>query len=316
MGLEATLREIERSFGAGSVLRLANAPAQDVQSVPTGSLALDLALGVGGLPKGRIVEIYGPESSGKTTLVQHVIANAQAEGGTCAFIDAEHAVDISYARATGVDTDTLLFSQPSCGEEALEIADRLINSGDVSVCAIDSVAALTPRAELAGEMGEQTVGAQARMMGQAMRKLQGVCRRTDTLLIFTNQIRERVGVMFGSPETTPGGRALRFAASQRLDIRRIETLKEGNAPVANRVRVKVTKNKVASPLQVAEFTIRYGQGIDSAAETLELGLACGLITKSGSWFTIGDQRAHGASEARQLIDVPLAAQIRKRALLA
>jgi recombination protein RecA len=315
-GLDATLKDIENSFGAGSIMRLANAPIEDVDVVSTGSLALDKALGVGGMPRGRIVEVYGPESSGKTTIVQHVIASAQKDGGVCAFIDAEHALDLSYARATGVDTDALLFSQPSCGEEALEIAARLVASGEVAVVAIDSVAALTPRAEINGEMGELTVGGQARLMGQAMRKLAGPVRHTNTLLLFTNQIREKIGVMFGSPETTPGGRALKFYCSQRLDIRRIETLKEANAPVANRVRVKVVKNKVASPLTVAEFTIRYGTGIDVAAETLELGLTHKLITKSGSWFNVGSERAHGEAQARELLRLndPLTAEIRKHAL--
>lgn len=249
---------------------------------------MDDALGVGGLPRGRLVEIYGPESSGKTTLVQHVIANAQREGGVCAFIDTEHSLDIEYAKRTGVDTDALIFSQPDSGEDALEIAHRLIDSGELAVVAIDSVAALTPRAEIAGEMGEAVVGAQARLMAQACRKLVPIAARTQTLTIFTNQIREAIGVMFGSPERQPGGRALKFAAAVRLDIRRITTLKQGADAVGNRVRVKVVKNKVAAPHRTAEFEIAYGIGIDTAAEQLEQGVLNGSIKKSGAWLILPD----------------------------
>jgi recombination protein RecA len=261
-----------------------------VSAIPTGALSLDLALGVGGVPRGRIVEVFGPESSGKTTLLYHVLASAQKMGGICAFIDAEHAMDPAYAKRIGVDIDELLVSQPDHGEQALEIADLLIRSGAVDVVAIDSVAALTPKAELEGAMGDQTVGVQARMMSQAMRKLAGNLNRSGTLCIFTNQIREKVGVMFGSPETQPGGRALKFYASQRLDIRRIETLKEGTEAVGNRVRVKVVKNKVAAPFRQAEFDIEYGEGISAESCLLDLGLEHDIVKKSGSFFSYGDER--------------------------
>ena len=289
--LQSALTQIERQFGAGSIMKLGDeAAAVRVQAVPTGALSLDLALGVGGLPRGRIVEIFGPESSGKTTLIYHVIAEAQRRGGICAFIDAEHAMDPGYAKRIGVDVDELLVSQPDHGEQALEIADLLIRSGATDVIAIDSVAALTPRAELEGAMGDQTVGLQARMMSQAMRKLAGNLNRANTLCVFTNQIREKIGVMFGSPETQPGGRALKFYASQRLDIRRIETLKEGTEAIGNRVRVKVVKNKVAAPFRQAEFDIEYGQGISSEGCILDLALEHNLISKSGSFFAYGDER--------------------------
>jgi recombination protein RecA len=288
--LQAAEKQIEQKFGAGSLMRLGDDAAIEVDAIPTGGLSLDLALGVGGVPRGRIVEIFGPESSGKTTLVYHVIAEAQARGGICAFVDAEHAIDPIYARRIGVDTDELLVSQPDYGEQALEIVDVLVRSGAVDVVAVDSVAALTPRVELEGQMGDQQVGLQARLMSQALRKLAGNLNRAKTVCLFTNQIREKIGVSFGSPETQPGGRALKFYASQRLDLRRIETLKEGTEAVGNRVRVKVVKNKVAAPFRQAEFDVEYGVGISKEGCLLDLGLEHDLIQKSGSFFSYGDLR--------------------------
>jgi recombination protein RecA len=302
--LQGALSQIERQFGKGAVMRMGDEGAQvRVQAVPTGALSLDLALGIGGVPRGRVVEVFGPESSGKTTLVYHIIAEAQKLGGVCAFIDAEHAMDPIYAKNIGVDTDELLVSQPDYGEQALEIADMLVRSGAVDVVAVDSVAALTPRAELEGQMGDQTVGVQARMMSQAMRKLTANLNRTQTLCLFVNQIREKVGVMFGSPETQPGGRALKFYSSQRLDIRRIETLKEGTEAVGNRVRVKVVKNKVAPPFRQAEFDIEFGKGISTAGCLIDLGLEHNVVTKSGSFFSYGDERlGQGRGNAKAYLD--------------
>src|SRR5471032_944827 len=288
--LSAALSQIEKQFGKGSIMRMDASAMQDIQVVSTGSLGLDLALGVGGLPRGRVVEVFGPESSGKTTLVYHVIAEAQRRGGICAFIDAEHAMDPAYAKRIGVDIDNLLVSQPDTGEQALEITELLIRSGALDVVAIDSVAALTPKAEIEGEMGDSHVGLQARLMSQALRKLAGTLNRTDTICLFTNQLREKIGVMFGNPETTPGGRALKFYASVRLDIRRIETLKDGAEAIGNRVRVKVVKNKVAPPFKQAEFDIIYGDGISWEGTVLEVGLERKVVQKSGSYFSFGDER--------------------------
>src|SRR5215469_3649268 len=310
--LEAAVTQIERDFGVGSLMRLGDKGTVKVDSIPTGSLALDLALGIGGVPRGRIVEIFGPESSGKTTLVNHIIAQAQSLGGVCAFIDTEHAIDPIYAQAIGVDTDELLVSQPDYGEQALQIADRLIASAAVDVIAIDSVAALTPKAELDGQIGDTTVGLQARLMSQALRKLTGSLNRTKTVCIFTNQIREKVGVQFGSPETQPGGRALKFASSQRLDIRRIETLKDGTEAVGNRVRVKVVKNKVAAPFRQAEFEVEYGRGISREGALLDFGIEYDFVQKSGSFFSYGETRlGQGRNNAKQYLaeNPALAAQL-------
>jgi recombination protein RecA len=300
--LQAAFTQIEREFGQGSLMRLGDQGAVRVDAIPTGALALDIALGVGGVPRGRIVEIFGPESSGKTTLVYHIIAEAQARGGICAFVDAEHAIDPIYARKIGVDTDELLVSQPDYGEQALEIVDVLVRSGAIDVVAVDSVAALTPRVELEGQMGETQVGLQARLMSQALRKLAGNLNRAKTVCVFTNQIREKIGVSFGSPETQPGGRALKFYSSQRLDIRRIETLKEGTEAVGNRCRVKVVKNKVAAPFRLAEFDIEYGTGVSKSGCLLDLALEQDLVQKSGSFFSYGELRlGQGRNNSKQYI---------------
>ena len=300
--LENAVSHIKKEFGEGALMRLGSDNPVQVEAIPTGSLALDLALGIGGVPRGRMVEIFGPESSGKTTLIYHIIAEAQALGGVCAFIDTEHAMDPIYAEAIGVDTDELLVSQPDYGEQALQIADRLIASAAVDIVAIDSVAALTPKAELEGQIGDTTVGLQARLMSQAMRKLAGNLNRTNTVCLFTNQIREKVGVQFGSPETQPGGRALKFAASQRLDIRRIETLKEGTEAVGNRVRVKVVKNKVAAPFRQAEFDIEYGTGISREGGLIDFGIEQDLVQKSGAFFSYGETRlGQGRNNAKQFL---------------
>ncbi|HEY7131100.1 MAG TPA: recombinase RecA [Candidatus Limnocylindrales bacterium] len=293
----AAIQAIEKQFGTGSIMKLGSADRQAVDTIPTGSIALDLALGVGGIPRGRITEIFGPESSGKTTICQHVIAEAQRKGGVAAFIDVEHALDPAYARACGVNVDELLVSQPDTGEQALEITETLIRSGGVDCVVVDSVAALVPRAEIEGEMGDSFVGIQARLMSQALRKLTGAVSRSNTALIFTNQLREKIGVMFGNPETTPGGRALKFYASVRLDIRRIETIKTGTESVGNRVRVKVVKNKVAPPFRVAEFDVMYGEGVSREGGLLDVGVAMSIVNKTGAWFTFEETRLGQGREA-------------------
>jgi recombination protein RecA len=314
--LDAALSQIERAFGKGSIMRMGNKAADaEVEVVSTGSLGLDLALGIGGLPKGRIVEIYGPESSGKTTLALHAIAEAQKKGGTCAFIDAEHALDPGYARKLGVDVDNLLISQPDAGEQALEICDTLVRSGAIDVLVVDSVAALVPRAELEGEMGDSHVGLHARLMSQALRKLTGSVSRSNTLLIFLNQIRLKIGVMFGNPETTTGGNALKFYASVRMEIRRIGSIKERDTTTGNQTRVKVVKNKMAPPFRQVDFDIMYGEGISKVGELIDLGVKAGIVEKSGAWFSCDSQRiGQGRENAKQFMrDNPaMAESVEKR----
>jgi recombination protein RecA len=313
--LDVALAQIDKQYGKGSVMRLGERAAVPIEVIPTGSIALDGALGIGGYPRGRIVEIYGPESSGKTTVALHAVANAQAAGGIAAFIDAEHSLDPDYAKALGVDTDALLVSQPDTGEQALEIMDMLIRSGAIDIVVIDSVAALVPRAEIEGEMGDSHVGLQARLMSQALRKVAGALNNSGTTAIFINQLREKIGVMFGSPETTTGGKALKFYASVRLDVRRIETLKDGGDAVGNRTRVKVVKNKVAPPFKQAEFDIVYGQGISREGSLIDVGVDQGLVKKSGAWYTYeSDQLGQGKENVRSFLrDNPdLADEIEKR----
>jgi recombination protein RecA len=312
--LEAALAQIDKQFGKGSVMRLGDEVRAPIEVIPTGSIALDVALGIGGLPRGRVVEIYGPESSGKTTVALHAVANAQRQGGIAAFIDAEHALDPEYAAKLGVDTDALLVSQPDTGEQALEIMDMLIGSGSLDVIVIDSVAALVPRAEIEGDMGDSHVGLQARLMSQALRKITGRLSQTKTTAIFINQLREKIGVFFGSPETTTGGKALKFYASIRIDVRRIQTLKEGSDSVGNRTKAKIVKNKMAPPFKIAEFDIIYGLGISREGGIIDMGVEHGLIKKSGSWFTYdGDQLGQGMENSRRFLrDNPeLAAELER-----
>lgn len=300
--LEAALAQIDKAYGKGSVMRLGDDTRAPIATIPTGSVALDIALGIGGLPRGRVVEIYGPESSGKTTVALHAVASAQRAGGIAAFIDAEHALDPEYAKKLGVDTDALLVSQPDTGEQALEIMDMLVGSGSIDIVVIDSVAALVPRAEIEGEMGDSHVGLQARLMSQALRKITGRLSQTRTTAIFINQLREKIGVMFGSPETTTGGKALKFYASVRIDVRRIETLKEGTVPVGNRTRAKIVKNKMAPPFKQAEFDIIYGQGISREGSLIDIGVDQGFVKKSGAWYTYdGDQLGQGKENARKFL---------------
>ena len=313
--LDVALSQIDKQFGKGSVMRLGERPYVPIEVIPTGSISLDIALGIGGLPRGRIIEIYGPESSGKTTVALHAVANAQRAGGVAAFIDAEHALDPEYARSLGVDTDALLVSQPDTGEQALEIMDMLVRSGALDIIVVDSVAALVPRAEIEGEMGDSHVGLQARLMSQALRKITGALNNSGTTAIFINQLREKIGVMFGSPETTTGGKALKFYSSVRLDVRRIETLKDGGDAVGNRTRVKVVKNKVAPPFKQAEFDIVYGQGISREGSLIDVGVDQGIVRKSGAWYTYeGDQLGQGKENVRNFLrDNPdLADEIEKK----
>ena len=319
--LEAALGQIDKQFGAGSVMRMGEKETMAIEAVSTGALALDIALGVGGVPRGRVIEIFGPESSGKSTLAMHIVAEAQRNGGICAYVDAEHALDPIYAAAIGVDTDNLLISQPDTGEQALEIVDMLVRSSAVDVVVIDSVAALTPRAEIEGEMGDSHVGLQARLMSQELRKLTANLNKSNTIAIFINQLREKIGVMFGSPETTPGGRALKFYSSVRLDIRRIESIKDGAEVVGARTRVKVVKNKVAPPFRQAEFDITYGKGISREGSVLDLAVEMGIAKKSGAWFTYdGEQLGQGRENSKQfLIDNPdvmmqMSARVREKAM--
>jgi len=300
--VDAAILTIEKQFGRGAIMKLGSRERLAIDSIPTGAISLDIALGIGGLPKGRISEIFGPESSGKTTIAQHIIAEAQRRGGVAAFIDVEHALDSAYAAQTGVNVNELLVSQPDTGEQALEIAETLIRSGGVDIVVIDSVAALVPRAEIEGEMGDSFVGIQARLMSQALRKLTGAVARSNTVLLFTNQLREKIGVMYGSPETTPGGRALKFYASVRLEIRRIETIKNATEAVGSRVRVKVVKNKVAAPFRIAEFDIMYGEGISMAGGLLDVGVAADVISKTGAWFNYGDVRlGQGREQSKEFL---------------
>ncbi|MBD1542729.1 recombinase RecA [Arthrobacter sp. IA7] len=312
--LEAALAQIDKQFGKGSIMRLGDETRAPIEVIPTGSIALDVALGIGGLPRGRVVEIYGPESSGKTTVALHAVANAQRAGGIAAFIDAEHALDPEYAAKLGVDTDALLVSQPDTGEQALEIMDMLVGSGSLDIVVIDSVAALVPRAEIEGDMGDSHVGLQARLMSQALRKITGRLSQTKTTAIFINQLREKIGVFFGSPETTTGGKALKFYASVRIDVRRIQTLKEGADSVGNRTKAKIVKNKMAPPFKIAEFDIIYGQGISREGGIIDMGVEHGIIKKSGSWFTYdGDQLGQGMENSRRFLrDNPeLAAELER-----
>ncbi|MDO4919543.1 recombinase RecA [Kocuria sp.] len=315
--LDTVLSQIDKNYGKGSVMRLGDRPASKIETIPTGSIALDVALGIGGFPRGRVVEIYGPESSGKTTVALHAVASVQKAGGIAAFIDAEHALDPAYAEKLGVDTDNLLVSQPDTGEQALEIMDMLVGSGSIDIIVIDSVAALVPKAEIEGEMGDSHVGLQARLMSQALRKITGRLSHTNTTAIFINQLREKIGVFFGSPETTTGGKALKFYASVRVDVRRIETLKDGANPVGNRTRAKIVKNKMAPPFKQAEFDILYGQGISIEGGLIDMGVEHGIVKKSGAWFTYeGDQLGQGKENSRRFLkDNPELAQEIERKIL-